>query len=351
MNRNIIEEDLERIISSDLPWKNLKNSTILISGANGFLSAYMVETLLYLNTVKNLNVKVIGLVRDSAKALARFTNYNERDDLKFVIQDVCDPIKLTDKIDYIIHAASQASPKYYATDPVGTLNANILGTHNLLTLANKNQLKSFLFFSSGEVYGQVNDLQIPTKEDQYGYLDPTNLRSCYAESKRMGETMCVSWFKQYELPVKIVRPFHTYGFGIALNDGRVYADFVSDIINDRDIHIKSDGTTTRAFCYIADATIGFFTVLLKGENGQAYNIGNDQCEISILDLANRLINLFPDKNLKVMKDMVTNDREYLKSNVSRNCPDIAKVGILGWKPTTSIEDGFKRTICSFSNYV
>jgi UDP-glucuronate decarboxylase len=138
---------------------------------------------------------------------------------------------------------------------------------------------------------------------------------------------------------------------MSLDDGRVYADFVADIINDRDIQINSDGTATRAFCYIADATIGFFTVLLKGENGQAYNIGNDQCEISVFDLANRLINLFPDKNLKVIKNMVANDREYLRSNVSRNCPDITKVGNLGWRPTTSIEDGFTRTICSFLNYV
>jgi len=348
---NIVQEDLARIISTNLPWENLKNSIILISGANGFLPAYMVETLLYLNSVKNLNIKVVGLVRNRNKALDRFSNYQDRKDLKLLVQDVCNPIEYIESIDYIIHAASQASPKYYATDPVGTLNANLLGTHNLLTLANKHQLKGFLFFSSGEVYGQVDDSQIPTQEDQYGYLDPTNLRSCYAESKRMAETMCISWFHQYGLPTKIVRPFHTYGFGMSLDDGRVYADFVADIIRNRDIQIKSDGTATRAFCYIADATIGFFTVLLKGENGQAYNIGNDQCEISILDLANRFINLFPDKNLKVIKNMVANDREYLKSNVSRNCPDITKAGNLGWKPTTSIEDGFTRTICSFLNYI
>ena len=348
---NIVQEDLERIISVNLPWENLRNSTVLISGANGSLPAYMVETLLYLNNIKNLNIQVIGLVRNRNKALDRFSNYQDRNDFKLLVQDVCTPIDDIEPIDYIIHTASQASPKYYTKDPVGTINANVLGTHNLLTLAKRNQLKGFLFFSSGEVYGQVDDSQIPTQEDQYGYLDPMNLRSCYAESKRMAETICVSWFRQYGLPTKIVRPFHTYGFGMSLDDGRVYADFVADIINNRDIQIKSDGTATRAFCYIADATIGFFTVLLKGENGQAYNIGNDQCEISIFDLANKLINLFPEKSLKVIKDVDTNDREYLKSNVSRNCPDITKVGNLGWKPTTSIEDGFTRTICSFLTYV
>ncbi|WP_055076147.1 NAD-dependent epimerase/dehydratase family protein [Pseudanabaena sp. 'Roaring Creek'] len=347
MNKKIIEEDLKNIISTDLPWEKFKDSTVLISGASGFLPAYMVDTLMYLNKVRGLNIEVIGLVRNKEKALSRFANYQDRKDFRLLVQDVCSPIDCTDNIDYIIHAACQASPKYYGIDPVGTLNANILGTHNLLTLAGKNPLKSFLFFSSCEVYGQVVSSQIPTQEDRYGYLDPLHLRSCYAESKRMGETMCLSWFSQYGLSTKIVRPFHTYGFGMSLNDGRVYADFVADILSNRDIHIKSDGMATRAFCYIADATMGFFTVLLNGENGQAYNVGNDLCEISIMDLANRLTTLFPDKNLKIVKDCPANDGGYIKSNVSRSCPDITKLVALGWQPKTSIEDGFRRTILSF----
>ncbi|ELS33599.1 MULTISPECIES: NAD-dependent epimerase/dehydratase family protein [Pseudanabaena] len=347
MSKKIIEEDLKNIISTDLPWEEFKDSTVLISGASGFLPAYMVDTLMYLNKIRGLNIEVIGLVRNKEKALSRFANYQNRKDFRLLVQDVCSPIDCTDNIDYIIHAASQASPKYYGSDPVGTLSANILGTHNLLTLACKNSLKSFLFFSSCEVYGQVVYSQIPTKEDRYGYLDPLHLRSCYAESKRMGETMCLSWFSQYGLPTKIVRPFHTYGFGMSLNDGRVYADFVADILSNRDIHIKSDGMATRAFCYIADATMGFFTVLLNGENGQAYNVGNDLCEISIMDLANRLTTLFPDKKLNVVKDCPANDSGYLKSNVSRSCPDITKIATLGWQPKTSIEDGFRRTVLSF----
>ena len=347
MNKKILEEDLESIVSANLPWEEFKNSTVLISGANGFLSAYMVETLLYLNTTRYLNIKVIGLVRNREKALVRFSHYKESDDLTFIVQDVCEPINYDDKIDYIIHAASQASPKFYGTDPVGTLNANTLGTHSLLKLAYKNHVKSFLFFSSGEVYGQVDDSQVPTKENQYGYLDPTSLRSCYAESKRLGETMCVSWFHQYDVPTKIVRPFHTYGLGMSLDDGRVYADFVADIINNRNIQMKSDGSAIRAFCYIADATVGFFTVLLRGENAQAYNIGNNECEISILNLANTLVNLFPDKKLRVIQKDLPDNTKYLKSNISRNCPDITKARLLNWKPTTSIEEGFTRTIRSF----
>ena len=346
MNKKILEEDLEVIASASLPWEDFRNSTVLISGANGFLPAYMVETLLYLNTVRELNIKIVGLVRNKEKALVRFSQHKERNDLTFIVQDVCEPINCVDKIDYIVHAASQASPKFYGTDPVGTLSANTLGTYNLLQLARKNDVKSFLYFSSSEVYGQVDDSQIPTKENQYGYLDPTNLRSCYAESKRMGETMCVSWFNQYSVLTKIVRPFHTYGPGLSLDDGRAFADFIANILHDKDIVMKSDGSALRPYCYLADAVQGFFTVLLKGENGQAYNIGNPQCEVSILDLATQLVNLFPEKGLTIVRKDIRN-QGYIKSIVSRNSPDISKIKEWGWQPSTSIEDGFRRTIESF----
>jgi len=347
MNRNIILEDLNKIVSADLPWEEFRNSTVLISGANGFLPAYMVETLLHLNTTRNLNIKVVGLVRNKEKALARFLHHKECEDLTFLVQDVCDPINYHGKLHYIIHAASQASPKYYGKDPVGTLSANIIGTHNLLKLAREKDVRAFLFFSSGEVYGEVPVSQIPTKEHNYGYLDPTNVRSCYAESKRMGETMCISWFHQYLVATKIVRPFHTYGPGMSLDDGRVYADFIADILNNRDIVMRSDGSAIRAFCYLSDAIKGFLTVIMKGKSGQAYNVGNDKNEVNILDLANRVINLFPEKSLKIIKQEVNNQSGYLKSPISRNCPDISKLRSLGWEPETSIEEGFKRTVRSF----
>lgn len=343
----IIREDLENILAANLPWSDLAGKNLLIVGANGFLPAYMIETLLYLNEyLSSEKVKVIGLVRNKQKAVARFSPYLERSDFKLIIQDVCQSIYLDERIDYIVHAASQASPKYYGKDPVGTLAANVIGTSNLLKLARKKKVDGFLYFSSSEVYGQVDSSQIPTSESDYGYLDPTNARSCYAESKRMGETISISWFHQYGIPTKIVRPFHTYGPGMALDDGRVYADFVADILQGRNIFINSDGTATRAFCYLADAVQGFFTVMLKGQNGQPYNVGNPQGEISILDLANKLVSLFPEKNLKVIKRNAEL-QGYIKSSVSRNSPNIDKIKELGWLPITSIEVGFSRTIKSF----
>ena len=114
----------------------------------------------------------------------------------------------------------------------------------------KNPVESFLFLSSGEVYGAIDSVHIPTGEKEYGFIDPTDVRSCYGESKRMGETMCISYFHQFNIPSKIVRPFHTYGPGMQLDDGRVFADFVSDIVNGKDIVMKSDGSAIRAFCIL-----------------------------------------------------------------------------------------------------
>ena len=307
----------------------------------------MILTLLYLNERKfKKKIKIVGIVRNKQKTIERFSEYSRRSDLQLIVQNICKLASIDGPVDYIIHAASQASPKYYGSDPVGTLSANILGTYNLLELAKEKEVKSFLFFSAGEIYGQVPEDKIPIKEDVYGYVDSTNVRSCYAESKRMGETMCVCWHHQHGVPAKIVRPFHTYGPGMSFDDGRVFADFVSDIVNKRNIVMKSDGSAVRAFCYIADATIGFFTVLLRGESGQAYNIGDDKGQISILGLANLLVELFKEKKLRVERKKVS-EPGYLKSDISRNCPDISKVTKLGWKPKYSLKDGFKRTVESY----
>lgn len=343
----ILREDMEAIVANTaLDWECFSGKRVLITGASGFLPAYLVETLLYLNSAKKLDVHITALVRSRENFENRFSHHLGNPNLTVLVQDVSTRINLTLPHHFIIHAASQASPKYYGIDPVGTLSANVLGTMQLLELARNHPVKSFLYFSSGEVYGETQ--RVPTRESDYGYIDPTSVRSCYAESKRMGENMCVSWHAQYQVPAKIVRPFHTYGPGMKLDDGRVYADFVRDILENRSIAVKSTGTASRAFCYLADATAGFFTVLLKGENGVPYNVGNDQAEISVMDLANLLTNLYPEKQLEVIKEYSPASKGYLQSSITRNCPDISRINSLGWGPRTSLVEGFKRTIESYS---
>jgi len=344
----IILEDLKFITDQLLPWEKLEGKTILISGAGGFLPAYMVESLMFLNESRfKIPVKVIGIVRDLQKAWKRFSFYKNSKDLVLIEGDISEYNNIGEPIHYIIHAASQASPKYFGNDPVGTLLPNIMGTFHLLNLARKNPLEGFLFFSSGEVYGETDPAKIPMKETDYGFVDPAVVRSCYGESKRMGETMCVSWHHQYGVPAKIARPFHTYGPGMKLDDGRVFADFVSDVVNNRNIVMKSDGSAIRPFCYLADATAGFFTVLLKGNSGEAYNVGNQNAEISIRELAHIIAALFPEKELKVIPYIPGKNMNYLKSTISRNCPEISKIKKLGWEPHYSVREGFKRTILSY----
>src|SRR6185437_13292002 len=235
--------------------------------------------------------------------------------------------------------------KYYKDFPVDVLLPNVVGTYNLLELARSKKITGFLLFSSGEIYGEIDEQFMPVKEQDCGYLDSMQVRSCYAQSKRIAETMCISWGQQYGVSIKVVRPFHTYGPQMPLNDGRVFSDFVANIVRGEDIVLKSDGLSKRAFCYLADATVAYFTVLLHGEVGAAYNFGNNNCEISILELANMLIKLFPEDNLKVVMEQRSDT--YLVSKVYRSLPDTQKLEKLGWKPKYSLEDGFNNTVQIF----
>lgn len=344
----ILIEDFENIIKSNLNLSKLKSRTILVTGANGFLASYFIEFILFANRSYNLNAKIIALVRNLDKAKERFSNYLDNDQLIFLHQDVCDKISINNDVDYILNYASAASPKVYGINPISVQNANLLGTINLLEFAKEKKVKSFLYISSGEIYGSVDNEKMPISESTFGFLDHTLVRSCYGESKKMAENICFCWHFQHNSPIKIARPFHTYGPGMDLNDGRVFSDFVSDIINNRDILIKSDGKDLRAFCYISDVTYGFIKILLDGENGNAYNVGSD-IETSIEELGKILISIFPDKNLSIKMNTRTDRGTYLNSNIRRGYPSVTKLRNLGWNFDKSVAEGFRRTILFYLN--
>ncbi len=344
----IFQEDMQDIRSRRVDYSKLKNKTILVTGAAGFLASYIIDFLIYLNDVEVANIRILGLVRNLNKATNRFSNAVQKNKLQLIQHDISNPFHTEAEIHFIIHAASNASPKHYGVDPVGTAKSNSIGTYWLLELARMKQVEGFLFVSSGEVYGQISDDKVPTLETDFGFIDPTDVRSCYAESKRLGENLCSCYSFQYGIPAKIVRPFHTYGPGMSLDDGRVFADFVANIINNQDIQMKSDGSARRAYCYITDAVAGFLLILLEGESGKAYNLGNPNQECSVLELANRLVALFPLKKLKVHRLIRNQNSSYLNSYISRNSPQIEKLKSLGWEAKHTIETGFKRTVESYS---
>ena len=340
----IIFDDIKNITNFPLSWMKFSGNTFLISGANGFLPSYMIHTLLYLNKKFSKKIKIFAIVRNKNKSEKVFSDYLQDPALKIIAHDLTKPLKLNSKIDYIIHAASQASPKFYKIDPVGTLLPNVIGTKNLLDLAVKNKIKCFLFFSSGEVYGNFKNKKI--EENSFGSIDPTELRSCYAESKRMGENMCISWYNQYKVPTKIARIFHTYGPGMKLDDGRVFADFVSNVVQNKNLIVKGDGKVIRPFCYISDTTLALFTILLKGRSGESYNVSNPNCRIRIKNLAKLLSTLFPEKNLQV-KHKEIQSKIYMKTKIPDQNPSIDKLLKLGWYPTNNLKEGFLRTILSY----
>lgn len=341
-------EDIAQTLSADLPWESFDGRTILIAGASGFLPAAMVETLLSLALRgKAPRLKVIALVRSRENALRRFAGHLGHPALSIKVADVAQPFEIEEPVDMIVHAASQASPRFYGVDPVGTALPNVVGTNNLLDLARRKGASRFLYLSSSEVYGAFNSRREPIGESDFGALDPATLRACYAESKRMGETLCVGYGAQYGIDCVIARPFHTYGPGMRLDDGRVFADFVRDIVEGRDIVLNSDGAAERAFCYLPDATQAFFTLLLKGEKSRAYNVGNSRAVVSIRDLATMLTGLYPERGLSAR--FAQPQQGYLPSAVARSAPDTTQLEKLGWRPRMGVEEGFRRTIEIYSD--
>jgi UDP-glucuronate decarboxylase len=349
MRHPVVEQDFVRITASPLPWETLYGKTVLVTGASGFIAGYLTETLLYLNENRDHDpIRVVGLVRDEAKARARFSDYTDSGNLTFLVQDVRDQVTLADRADYVIHAASFATPAKYGTDPVGTLLPNVLGTYSALEYARRSQAAGFLFVSSGEVYGAL-----PPKtgrricESNTGSVDPMSVRSCYGESKRMGETMCASYFHQYGIPVTVARLFHTYGPSMALGDGRVHSDFLDDAVHGRDITVKGDGRAVRAFCYIADTVSALFTVLLAGAAGQAYNVGSDK-PVSVAALADAVSRLPDGAALHVRHELTDRGTAYLASPAAVAVPDTAKIRQLGWQPSQTLVTGLDRTFRFFT---
>lgn len=344
----IIDEDVENILQENLDWSFFARKNILVTGANGMLPSYVVYTLLGLNEtiLEEKKLKVFALVRNKQKAESKFSKLLARNDFCLIVNDISDFTEYETKFDIIIHAASQASPKYYGVDPVGTLKANTIGTMNLLELAKKNKTEKFLFISSGEVYGVLDGSVTYIDENYTGNVDCTNVRSCYAESKRMGETMCVSYAHQYGLHTNMIRLAHTYGPGCSLDDGRVFADFVKNIISNENIHINSDGSAKRCFLYVTDMITGLFYVLLKGEDKTAYNISS-MTETTIKDLANILCSLYPEKKLHAEFLQIKDDNTYIRSKSQRILFDNSKICKLGWKEKIPIDVGFKRMIDSY----
>ena len=338
MNR-VLEDDLKTIIAEDLSWEKLKNKTVMITGASGMVGSYMLYVLLMLNDEKHYGIKVDAVMRNVNKLPEEVRN---REDVNVVVADVTKDIPDVGDIDYIIHAASPASPLIMQNQPVETIAANTIGTFKTLELAKEKNAEGYLFISSSEIYGQPDEGQEFFYENTYGFVDQLNPRSCYSEGKKAAETMCVCFHEEYGLNTKIARLAHTYGPGMSIYDGRVQADFLKNVYHNEDIVLKSEGTAVRTYTYIADAIAGMYRILLDSED-IVYNIGNEAGKVSIRDLAEILVSIYPERGLKLVFDIPEGGTKET-APYTLGILSSEKLRKLGWNPKYSVKDGFKRTL-------
>lgn len=344
----ILEEDIAAIAACPLDWPRFEGKTITVLGASGMLPGYIVDTLVRLKHFHNINCEVIGVVRSKDRALQRFRRPDGGNPLKFVEAVLGSDAALDiPASDFLIHAASNASPKFHQAAAIETLTTNFGGLAVALRHAAVNKNCKALFFSSAEVYGRSPNPDHPAiGESNYRPLDPLSARNAYAIGKLATESLAAAYCREQGSHIAIVRPFHCYGPGMKLDDGRVFADFVSAAATSSELVIHSDGSPIRAYCYIADATTAFLTVLLKGKPAEAYNVGNPTQCFSVRGLADVIQAIEPRCTIR-FSDFERNLDGAVTRSADSYIPDITKLSSLGWTPTVSAYDGFKRTIAYY----
>lgn len=349
-NGPIIAEDVDSIVHAlgDRLCR-LSGSTLLVTGASGFLCSYFVDTVAALNE-RGLDppCRVIAVDNLRTGVPERLAHLESRDDISFLRHDVTLPIDIDRPVDWIIHGASVASPMFYRRYPLETIDVNVTGTRRMLELARQDGIKGLLYLSTSEIYGDPAPDFIPTPEDYRGFVSCTGPRACYDESKRLAETLCLNYYRLFGVPVKIVRPFNVYGPGQPIEDGRIIPDLMKAALRREPIELFSDGRATRAFCYVRDAITAMWFVLLSDAHGEIFNVGNDQQETSIGALAEKMCEVAGPPSILIER-RASNDPNYLTDNPQRRCPDLTKLrAAFPWEPKIPLAEGLARTLRSYT---
>jgi len=356
--QSIVQKDLEYIASTlKSEFGKMGGKKLLVVGGAGFLGYYLVQSVLHWNANAGASTPIDLTVYDNyIRGIPPWLSaLSGTPHLTLVKHDISQPLPADmPDFQFIVHGGSIASPIYYKKYPIETMDANVNGLRNLLDYAleqktSKAPVEAFLFFSSSEIYGDPAKDAIPTPEDYRGIVSCTGPRACYDESKRYGETLCINFTQRHELPIKVARPFNNYGPGLKITDKRVLPDFARDVFANRDIVMLSDGKPMRTFCYVADAVIGYYKALVVGRPGEAYNIGVETPEISMAQLADKVValgrELFDYQGKVVMKK----DDVHLIDNPDRRCPIIKKAREhLGYDPQVLVDEGLRRAMIWYS---
>jgi UDP-glucuronate decarboxylase len=337
----LLENDVSEICSSlgSLP-RAFSGKRVLITGARGFLGRYFTDVLLNLNKV-SLDQPCEVIAIDNLITSGQLGSELPQDrSLAFVKHDIVKPFYPERPVDYVLHLAGIASPYYYRKWPLETLEVATTGLKNVLDLAKASRAR-LLFFSSSEIYGDPDASHVPTEESYRGNVSSLGARACYDESKRLGETLVRIYHTHFGVPGMIVRPFNVYGPGMQKLDYRVLPNFAARILADEPVNVYGSGEQTRTFCYVTDAIRGFFQVLLDGQPGEPYNIGNPEPELTMLELVNTIGRAMPELNVK--SRLIEHPDTYPADEPQRRCPDITKATLqVGYTPTVGLEDGLRR---------
>lgn len=339
LETKVFREDMEQIYSSSaISWQSLKNKTIFITGGTGLIGSTIISALLYAEIKQKLNISVIALVRDLAKAKLQFKAQLECSDaLKFVVGDVREMPEIIESVDYIIHGASPTASRFFVEHPVETALTAIQGTVNLLELGRQKNVEGFVYLSSMEVYGYpVKGHKVSEKD--IGVQDALNVRNSYPLGKQICENICCSYAAEYDVPTKIVRLTQCFGPGVQYNDGRVFAEFSRCVIEQRNIVLKTKGETERNYIYTADAVEAILLVLLKGQKGEAYNVANENTYCSIFEMA-KLVAESGGIDVEIHEEDVKKsgyaDTLYMDL-------ETRKLQKIGWQPITELKEMYRR---------
>ena len=334
---SLYQKCIEKIFLKD--YEAFKNKTFFVTGASGLVGSFVVDTLMYLNIQHNYNIKVFATFSSKKSLNERFVSYNDNELFIPVIQDINNPIKCDYSIDYIIHTASNTHPQLYVTKPVETIELNILGTLNILQFAKNNSNCKTLFLSTLEVYGEDKTIE-SFSENNVGFIDFNTTRACYPESKRLAETLCHSFNQEFNTDTRIARLGYIYGPTVKLNSSKADVQFLNNALNNEPIILKSAGLQKRSYCFVADVVSALLTILLKGENNEAYNIASQNGNIMLRDFAKTLAEV-----AEVDVSFAEPTEVELKggSKVMNSTLNAEKLQNLGWKSLFGLRDGVKNT--------
>lgn len=341
-NNRLYLEDLDHVANLALPWDKLKDKNILISGATGLIGSFLTDVLMTKNA-HGLNCGIYALCRNLDKAEKRFYGWKRQNLLRMISHDVSQPLSFDEpeKLEYVLHMASNTHPILYATDPIGTITTNVFGVRNMLEYALARHASRFVFTSSNEIYGENRGDTEFFKEDYCGYVNCNTVRAGYPESKRCGEALCQAYKQQKGLDVVIPRVTRTYGPTMSFDDTKAISQFIQKGIAKENIVLKSKGTQYYSYSYVADAVSGLLYVLFLGENGEAYNIADKASDIMLKDLAEIVATIAGTKVVFEEPDAIE-AAGYSRATKARL--DGNKMKSLGWTAKYNISGGIKRTI-------